>query len=147
VRISVGADHGGYTLKDDIVRHLRRAGHEVVDHGAHGPESVDYPDFAVIVALDVAEGRADRGVLVCGSGQGMAIAANKVDGVRAACVSEPVSARLVAEHNDARVLTLGARTVGPLVALACVDAWLDARFEGGRHAGRVVKIDAIGKPG
>ena len=143
MRISVGADHAGYELKAQLVEHLRQIGHEVVDHGTSSSESVDYPDRAEPVARDVATGHSERGLLVCGSGQGMAIAACKVPGVRAACVSDPVSAALVIQHNDARVLTLGARIIGSELAVACVDAWLGASFEGGRHARRVGKIEAL----
>lgn len=143
MRLSLGADHAGFELKDLLAAHARALGHEIIDHGPHASESVDYPDFAGKVAHDVAEGRADRGLLVCGSGQGMAMAANKVPGVRAACVSDPVSASLVIQHNDARVLTLGARIIGVELAKACFDAWLEATFEGGRHQRRVGKIEAL----
>lgn len=143
VKIWVGADHGGVELKRTLVRHLEDLGHTVTDVGTDGTDSVDYPDYAEPVAKAVANGEADRGLLICGSGQGMAMAACKVPGVRAACVSDPVSARLVAEHNDARVLCLGARIIGVELALGCVSAWLDASFEGGRHSRRVGKIEAL----
>ena len=143
LRIWVGADHGGVELKAALVKKLEEFGHTVTDIGADGSHSVDYPDYAHPVATAVADGRADRGLLICGSGQGMAMAACKVPGVRAACVSDPVSARLVAEHNDARVLCLGARIVGVELALGCLTAWLDASFEGGRHSRRVAKIEAL----
>ncbi|MFT6142343.1 MAG: ribose 5-phosphate isomerase B [Myxococcota bacterium] len=143
MRIWVGADHGGVALKMVLVERLEELGHIVTDIGADGAKSVDYPDYARPVAEAVADGRAERGLLVCGSGQGMAMAACKVPGVRAACVSDPVSARLVVEHNDARVLCLGARIVGVELALGCLSAWLDASFEGGRHTRRVGKIEAL----
>jgi ribose 5-phosphate isomerase B len=143
MRIAIGSDHGGRRLKDLVVGHLTSLGHEVADLGTHDDASCDYPDYARAVAVAVRDGAADRGVLVCGTGIGMSIAANKVDGVRAAVVSEPFSARMAAEHNDARVLCLGERTVGPDLALLCVDAWLGAQFQGGRHARRVAGITEI----
>jgi ribose 5-phosphate isomerase B len=140
MRIVVGSDHAGLELKAVITEHLRGHGHEVADLGTHDRSSVDYPDFARLVAAAVVSGEAERGVLVCGTGQGMAIAANKVPGCRAACVSDTFSARMVAQHNDVRVLCVGQRVVGAGVALELVDAWLGATFEGGRHAARVAKI-------
>lgn len=143
MKIALGADHGGRRLKDHLVARLREAGHDVVDVGTDGDASVDYPDYAGQVAGRVARGEVERGVLVCGTGQGMAISANKVAGVRAAVVSDAFSARMAAEHNDARVLCLGERVVGFSLADLCVDTWLGATFEGGRHARRVGKIDAL----
>ncbi len=140
MRIVVGADHGGFRLKAVLVEHLEGEGHDVVDLGTSGPESVDYPDRGAPVARAVANGEADRGVLVCGTGQGMAMTANKVRGVRAAVVSDVFSARMATEHNDARVLCLGERVVGAGLAIACLDAWLSSEFAGGRHARRVEKI-------
>lgn len=142
MKIAVGSDHAGLALKAAVTRHLREQGHEVEDLGTHGDDSVDYPDFARAVAERVAGGQADRGVLICGTGQGMAITANKVPGVRAAVVSDPFSARMAMAHNDARVLCLGQRVVGEGLALDLLDAWLAARFEGGRHGRRVGKIEA-----
>jgi ribose 5-phosphate isomerase B len=141
MRIVLGADHGGRRLKDELVGHLLALGHDVVDVGTHNDDSVDYPDFAHVGATQVRDGDADRGLLVCGTGQGMAIAANKVGGVRAAVVSDTFSAAMATEHNDARVLCLGERVVGAGLARACVDAWLGATFAGGRHARRVAKIE------
>lgn len=141
MRIALGNDHGGTELKAAIAAHLRELGHEVDDLGTNGSESVDYPDYAKLVAGRVVEGQADRGILVCGTGQGMAMAANKVAGVRAAVVSDVFSSRMASAHNDAKVLCLGQRVVGPGLALACVDAWLETAFEGGRHARRVGKIE------
>lgn len=143
MRIVIAADHGGFELKSAIREHLLAAGHEVEDRGVMDATAVDYPELAGPVARDVAAGRFDRGVLVCGTGQGMAMAANKVAGVRAAVVAEPFSARMAAEHNDARILCLGGRVVGPGVALACVDAWLAGTFAGGRHARRVAAVEAL----
>ncbi|MEQ1566857.1 MAG: ribose 5-phosphate isomerase B [Myxococcota bacterium] len=140
MRIVVGSDHAGLELKAAVTEHLRARGHEVEDLGTHERASCDYPDYAQKVARAVVEGEAERGVLVCGTGQGMAIAANKVAGCRAACVGDTFSARMVAAHNDARVLCLGQRVTGGGLALDIVDAWLGTAFEGGRHAARVHKI-------
>jgi ribose 5-phosphate isomerase B len=140
MRVVIGCDHAGLRLKATLAERLVALGHEVVDVGTHGESSVDYPDFARQAAELIASGHADRGVLVCGTGQGMAIAANKVPGVRAACVSDPFSARMIVEHNDAQIVTFGQRVTGEGVALLCLDAWLDARFAGGRHVARVEKI-------
>lgn len=141
MNIVVASDHAGLDLKGAIAAHLRAAGHQVEDLGAHTRDSTDYPDYAHQVALAVVSGAAARGILVCGTGQGMAIAANKVPGCRAAVVSDPFSARMTAAHNDARVLCLGQRVVGEGVALECVDAWLATPFEGGRHERRVAKME------
>lgn len=141
MKIAVGSDHAGLSLKRYLAEHLRAGGHEVVDLGTHDTASCDYPDFAHAVARAVVAGEAERGLLVCGTGQGMAMAANKVPGVRAAVVSDTFSARMATLHNDARVLCLGERVVGPGLAVACLDAWLDAAFEGGRHGRRVEKIE------
>lgn len=141
--IAISSDHAGNRLRAAIAARLRELGHAVDDLGPADGESVDYPDRARPLAQAVAAGRYDRGVLVCGTGQGMAIAANKVVGVRAAVVSDVFSARMAMLHNDARVLCLGERVVGEGVALDCVDAWLAARFEGGRHARRVTKIEPV----
>jgi ribose 5-phosphate isomerase B len=141
MRIVIGSDHAGLRLKATVVQHLRAAGHEVDDVGAHTTDSVDYPDFAKRVASGVAGGAAERGVLVCGTGQGMAMTANKVSGVRASVVADVFSARGTRAHNDANVLCLGERVVGAGLALEIVDAWMGTEFEGGRHARRVGKIE------
>lgn len=141
MRIALGSDHAGIELRKQIADHLKAAGHNIDDVGTHTPESVDYPDFAHQVAQRVASGTSDRGVLVCGTGQGMAMAANKVPGVRAAVVSDAFSARMASAHNDARVLCIGERVVGPGLALELVSTWLATEFEGGRHARRVAKIE------
>ncbi len=143
MRIAIGSDHAGFQLKEKVAAHLRKRGHDVVDHGTDSTASVDYPDFAAAVARDVASGGAERGVVVCGTGQGSAMAANTVRGVRAAVVGDTFSAEMAMAHNDARVLCLGERVTGAGLALACVDAWLAAAFEGGRHVNRVAKIDRL----
>jgi len=140
MHIALGADHAGVELKDALKAHLESHGITVSDMGTHGSASVDYPDFARQVADAVREGRADRGVLVCGSGIGMAIAANKVAGIRAAAIGDVTSARLAREHNDLNVLALGARLTAPGLAREIVDAFLDTPFAGGRHEQRVAKI-------
>ncbi len=142
-RIAVGADHAGFGLKQQLAARLAERGIDVVDLGAHDTERVDYPDFGEAVGRAVAEGRADLGVCVCGSGIGIAMAANKVHGVRAATVHDVTSARLARQHNDANVVCFGERLIGPEVAREALDAWLDAHFEGGRHTARVAKLDAL----
>lgn len=144
MRIAVGSDHAGYELKETLAGHLREAGHEVVDCGTHSKDRVDYPDFGAAVGRAVAGGDADGGVCVCGSGIGIAMAANKIAGVRAGVVWDATSARLTREHNDANVICIGERLVGPQVAVDALHAWLGATFEGGRHEGRVAKLDALG---
>lgn len=143
MRISIASDHAGFEQKQQIAARLAAQGHDVADRGPSSDERVDYPDFAAVVARDVAEGAADRGVLVCGTGIGMAIAANKVPGVRAANVLSPDFAALAREHNDANVATLSARFVTLAENEAILEAFLSTPFGGGRHAGRVAKIDAL----
>lgn len=143
MHIAIGSDHAGFDLKAELMQWLKAAGHTVEDMGTTGRESCDYPDFARAVAEGVAAGRHDRGILICGTGIGMAIAANKVAGVRAALCGEPYSARLSREHNDANVLCLGARVVGPGLAQEIAAAFLTGEFEGGRHARRVDKIRSL----
>jgi RpiB/LacA/LacB family sugar-phosphate isomerase len=138
--IAIGADHAGYSLKEKLKTWLAADGHRVIDHGTHSTDSVDYPDYAAAVAETVRAGRAERGVLVCGSGIGMAMAANKVAGVRAAVGGDPDVARLSRQHNDANVLALGARLTAPGQALEVVQVWLATPFEGGRHSRRVDKL-------
>jgi len=140
MRIAIGADHAGLGLKEHLREKLIRDGHQVVDHGTHSSESTDYPDYAATVARDVAAARADRGILVCSTGVGMSISANKVPGVRAALGTSTDEVDLVRRHNDANVLTLGARYTRPEEADAMVDVFLATGFEGGRHARRVGKI-------
>lgn len=143
MKIALGADHAGYELKDQIKQHLQQKGVDVRDEGTSSPESVDYPDYARAVAYDVSQQHADLGILVCGSGIGMAIAANKVHGIRAAKVDTEYEAQMSREHNNANVLTLGSRIVKPEEALRIVDTWLATQFAGGRHERRVEKIAAI----
>ncbi len=143
MNISIASDHAGFDQKQALVAHLREQGHDVVDRGPQTDDRVDYPDFAALVARDVANGAAERGVLVCGTGVGMAIAANKIDGVRAANVVREDFAALCREHNDANVVTLSGRFVGLDENKAILDAFLTADFAGGRHAQRVEKIHAL----
>jgi RpiB/LacA/LacB family sugar-phosphate isomerase len=138
--VALGADHAGYALKEELKSWLLTRGHEVVDCGTESTGSVDYPDYAVRVGSVVASGEAARGVLVCGTGVGMAIAANKIPGVRAAACADAYTARLAREHNDANVLALGARVTARDAAVEILAAWLGAEFAGGRHARRVAKL-------
>ncbi len=138
--IAVGSDHAGYDAKREVVRTLEEHGHEVRDLGAHSRESVDYPDIAVAVSECVARGEADRGILVCGTGIGMSITANKVRGIRAALCHDEFTAHAAREHNDANVLAVGARTTAVHAILRIVDVFLATEFAGGRHAARVQKI-------
>ena len=137
MRIALSADHAGYELKDVLARWLRESGHEVIDLGTNGPESVDYPDFGARLGRAVANGDATRGIAICGSGIGIAIAANRNPGCRCAQVNEPLSASLARTHNDANAIALGARLIGIDMAKACVTAFLTTEFEGGRHQRRV----------
>src|SRR3954470_11156992 len=139
MRIAIGADHAGYELKQKIKEYLLKQGHDLQDEGTNSTESVDYPDFARKVGEDVAARSVDLGILVCGSGIGMAIAANKVPGVRAANVSSEYEAQMSREHNDANVLTLGSRILDEPTAEKIVDVWLKTAFAGGRHQKRVDK--------
>ena len=147
MRVAFGADHAGFALKEHLRAAAAADGHEVIDLGTHSVESVDYPDYGAAVARAVVAGEADRGVLVCGSGNGIAIAANKVAGARAAVVHDATSARLAVEHNDANVCALGARFLGEQIAEDAVRAYLAAEFEGGRHARRIDKITEIERNG
>ena len=143
MRIALGADHAGVTLKDLLKARLDERGDTWQDFGTMSTESVDYPDFATHVARAVSSGAFDRGVLVCGSGIGMAIAANKVPGIRAAAVADDAAAELSRTHNDINVLALGARLTSPEVARRLVDVFLDTAFSGGRHQRRLDKIAAL----
>lgn len=141
--IALGADHAGRDLKETLKAWLIQGGYEILDFGTHSPDSVDYPDYALQVGESVASGKADRGLLVCGTGIGMAMAANKVPGVRAAHCSDLFGARLSREHNDANVLTLGGRLTGKELALEILDIWLRSSFSGERHARRIAKVAQI----
>ena len=144
MRVAVGSDHAGYHLREEIIAVLKQEGHDVVDYGTHSTESVDYPDIALGVARAVAGGEADRGVLVCGTGIGTSIVANKVPKVRAALCHDTFSARMTREHNDSNVLCLGARVIGPSLALDILRAWLGGIFDSeGRHGRRVERIAQI----
>ena len=143
VRIALGTDHAGYTLKVAVSKHLADAGHEVIDLGTDSEDPVDYPSFCAAVGRAVVAGDADCGIVLGGSGQGEAIAANKVRGVRAALCQNEYTARLARQHNDANVLALGGRILAPIFALAIVDVFLSATFQGGRHARRLAQIVEI----
>jgi ribose 5-phosphate isomerase B len=143
MKIAIGADHAGFELKQKIRDHLQRLGLEVLDEGTNSPDSVDYPDYALKVGEDVSSRRADLGILVCGTGIGMSIAANKVPGIRAARAVSESDAQLSREHNDANVLTLGARVTDGDLAERIVDVWLKTPFLAGRHGRRVEKISDI----
>jgi len=142
VRIAVGADHAGFLLKEHLKGTLQRLGHTVEDHGTASEASVDYPPICIAVAKDVVEGRADRGIVLGGSGQGEQIAANKVVGIRAALCNDLYTARLSREHNDANVLSMGGRIVATGLADEIVALWLKTPFEGGRHQRRLDQISA-----
>jgi len=143
MRIAIGADHLGFPLKEAVKQHLEELGHQAVDYGVHVTSPVDYPDVAIEVARAVAAGTYDRAILVCGTGIGMAITANKVPGVRAASVADPYSAERARKSNNAQVLCLGARVVAPHVAAIIVDHWLEAEFQGGESVRKVAKIAAL----
>jgi ribose 5-phosphate isomerase B len=140
MRTAIASDHAAVALKAELVDWLRAAGHEVLDLGTNGTDSVDYPDFGRSLADVVASGEVERGVALCGSGIGISIAVNRNPACRCALVSEPLSARLAREHNDANVLAMGARLVGPEMARACIEVFLSTEFLGGRHQGRVDKL-------
>jgi ribose 5-phosphate isomerase B len=139
-RIAIASDHAALELKAALIAYLREAGHTVTDLGPHGVDSVDYPDYGYKLAEEIAAGRADRGVALCGSGIGISIAANRHPACRCALVSEPLSARLAREHNDANVIAMGGRLVGIEMAKACLDTFLATPFGGGRHERRVEKL-------
>lgn len=144
MKIAMGADHAGYRLKDVLKPFIESLGHEVQDYGANGADSVDYPDYASIVCEKVTSGEADKGILICGTGIGMTIAANKVPGIRCALVHDLFSAKATREHNDSNVLSLGERVIGPGVAEEIVKIWLETDFSNGeRHKNRVGKVKAL----
>jgi ribose 5-phosphate isomerase B len=140
VRIAIGADHAGFLLKEHLKTTLARLGHSIDDHGTHGEEPVDYPPICLDVARAVVAGRADRGIVLGGSGQGEQIAANKVPGARAALCNDLYTARLSRQHNDANVLSIGGRIVAPALADEILTLWLETPFEGGRHQRRIDQI-------
>ncbi len=146
MKISLGSDHGGFALKETVKAHLLQAGHEVLDCGTYSTDSCDYPDFGRAAAEAVARGECERGIVVCTTGIGISIVANKVRGIRCALLSDPMSARLTRLHNDTNMMALGGGVIGPMLALELVDIWLGTGFEGGRHQRRVDKIMAIETP-
>ena len=145
MHIVIGNDHAGPALKDEVVKHLKERNIAITDLGIKEGEKIDYPVIAQKVATFIAEGKADLGIIICGTGIGVSIVANKVKGVRAACVSEPYSAKLSRQHNDANILCMGARVVGDELAKMIVDEFIDASFLGGRHADRVAMINELDK--
>ncbi len=146
MRVALGSDHAGFLLKQHLLTYLQGLGHETLDVGAFSLDSVDYPDSAAQVGEKLRSGQAERGIVVCGSGIGISIAANKMSGVRAALCHEPVSARLSREHNDANVLALGERLTTPMMAEEIVKVWLETPFAGGRHQNRIDKIHQLEIP-
>ena len=143
MNIIIGSDHFGRSLKDSLGEHLRAQGYQVTDIGAHDDTPLDYPDVAQALAEAIARGEFERGLLVCGTGIGMAMAANKVPGVRAACCHDPYSAERARKSNDAQVITMGSQVIGPALARSLLDIWLQSEFEGGRSAPKVEKIKAL----
>ncbi len=143
MKIAVASDHGGYLLKETVKKHLEDRGIEVLDLGTHSEESVDYPVYGKLCGETVAKGEADLGVVCCGTGIGISIAANKVKGIRCGLCTSVEMAHLTKQHNNANILALGGRTTQPELALAIVDEWLDTEFEGGRHQRRVDMLDRM----
>lgn len=143
MKLALGADHGGYSLKELLKQHLREQGYQIEDCGTYDTASCNYPVYAEKVARAVADGQAELGILVCGTGIGMSIAANKISGIRAAAVSDCFAAQATREHNNSNILCLGERIVGPGLAMRIVDTWLNASFQGGRHQTRVDMISAL----
>ena len=141
MKIALGSDHGGYALKCDIIQLLEKLGHEYKDFGCYSTESCDYPDFGEAAARAVASGEYDRGIVICTTGIGISIAANKVKGIRCALCSEPLSAEMTRRHNDANMLAMGGGLIGNNMADCIVEAFLNTPFEGGRHQRRVDKIE------
>ena len=143
MKIAIGCDHGALELKNKVIAHLTAKGYEVVNFGTDTLDSCDYPDFAALAARAVASGECDKGIVLCTTGIGVSISANKIKGIRCALLSDVMSARMTRQHNDSNVMALGAAVVGPMLALEIVDTWLGAEFEGGRHQRRVDKIMAL----
>lgn len=141
--IAIGCDHGGFELKEHIKKHLEEMGEEYKDYGTYSEESVDYPDCAAPVCKAVSDKTADKGILICGTGIGISIAANKHKGIRAALCSDVYSAKMTKMHNDANIICLGGRVTGRELAFMIVDTWLATKFEGGRHEARIAKIHKI----
>lgn len=145
MKIAIAADHGGFELKDSMVKYIKSLGNEVMDLGTNSADSVDYPDYAKKVCEEIQQGNSDLGILICGTGIGMSLAANKFEGIRAACVSDVYSAKMSRNHNNANVLCIGARVIGDEVAKLIIKTFLENEFEAGRHQRRVDKIMAIEK--
>lgn len=143
--LAIGSDHGGFELKGHIIKHLEQIGIEYKDYGCYDEQSVDYPDIAKAVGEAVSKGECERGILICGTGIGISIAANKIDGIRAALCSDVYSAKMTKEHNNANIICMGGRVIGRELAFMIVDAWLGAEFAGGRHQARIDKIHALEK--
>ena len=143
MKVAIGSDHGGYQLKELVYQHLQETGVEITDFGTHNEDSTDYPDYAEKVAEAVAAGKYQRGILICGTGIGMSIAANKVRGIRCAMVSDCFSARATRQHNDSNILAMGGRVLGSGLAMEIVYTWLETEFEAGRHQRRIDKITDI----
>ena len=143
MKIALGCDHGGLELKEKVTAHLKQRGFEILDCGTYSTDSCDYPDFGAAAARAVAKGDCERGIVICTTGIGISIAANKVKGIRCALLSDLMSARMTRQHNDTNMMALGAAVVGPMLALQIVDTWLDTEFEGGRHQRRVDKLSAL----
>ena len=146
MKISIGCDHGALALKNKLVAHLQEKGHEVTDFGTYTLDSCDYPDYATQAARAVAEGKCQRGIVLCTTGIGVSIVANKIKGIRCALLSDVMSARLTREHNDTNMMAIGAGVVGEMLALEIVDTWLDTEFsQGPRHQRRIDKVMALEK--
>ena len=145
MKISMGCDHGGYLLKEHVKKYLTEKGHEIVDCGCHSLDSCDYPEFGGAAARAVASGECERGIVICTSGIGISISANKIKGIRCALCSEPLSAEMTRRHNNANMLAMGAGMIGPNMAERLVDVFLTTEFEGGRHQRRVDGIAALEK--
>jgi ribose 5-phosphate isomerase B len=143
MNIAVGSDHAGFQLKEAVKKLLGSQGHDITDYGAVSEESVDFPDFGYPVASGVAEGRHERGVLVCGTGQGMIMMANRIVGIRAALCLDPETASMTRKHNDSNVLVLSGWKVSPAQAAEILEVWLTTKFEGGRHQRRIQKLDDL----
>lgn len=145
MKIAIAADHGGFELKDSMVEYIKSLGNEVMDLGTNSADSVDYPDYAKKVCEEIQQGNSDLGILICGTGIGMSLAANKFEGIRAACVSDVYSAKMSRNHNNANVLCIGARVIGDEVAKLIIKTFLENEFEADRHQRRVDKIMAFEK--
>lgn len=143
MKIALGCDHGGIAIKPSVVKVLKANGIEIEDFGCFDTSSVDYPDYALKVAEAVSQGKADKGIILCGTGIGISIAANKVKGIRAAVCHDLFTAQMCSQHNDANILAMGGRVVSEELAAQMTQVWLDTPFEGGRHSGRVDKITQI----